>query len=248
MSKTCIVIPCYNESKRFAIEEFNEFYEDHTSFYFCLIDDGSKDDTSKLLENLAQQREDRIKVIIQSQNTGKAEAVRNAVIQSLQWQEFDYVGYFDADFATPLSEMPYLIESSQGNHQIIMGARIKRLGANIERTVKRHYLGRIFATVASSLLRLPVYDTQCGAKIFKTEIASQIFQEPFKSRWLFDVELLFRFMSISDKEIAKQQILEVPLHQWLHKADSKITFWDMIKVPHTLYKLYSYYRKSINRL
>ena len=244
MSKTCIVIPCYNEYKRFAIDEFNEFYANHESFNFCLIDDGSKDDTIQLLHRLASGKEDRIKVIAQSKNTGKAEAVRNGILQSLAWQDFDYVGYFDADFATPLAEMKYLLESSQGQYQIIMGSRIKRLGANIERTIKRHYLGRVFATIASILLKIPVYDTQCGAKIFKGHIATKIFAQPFKSRWLFDVELLFRFMNLTNRQDAYKHILEVPLNQWLHKTNSKITFLDMIKVPFALYKIYFYYKKS----
>ena len=104
------------------------------------------------------------------------------------------MGYWDADLATPLSTIPEFIEKFQSSRALVAvcGSRILRLGASIQRLVFRHYLGRVFSTVASNILNIPVYDTQCGAKLFRTEHAELIFSEHFISRWFFDVELFAR--------------------------------------------------------
>ena len=97
-----------------------------------------------------------------------------------------------------------------------------RIGARVKRSTVRHYFGRVFATAASMLLKIPVYDTQCGAKTFRADLAKQIFAEPFISSWLFDVELMARILSLKGKAITLTILLEVPLHEWIDKKGSKI--------------------------
>jgi hypothetical protein len=72
-----------------------------------------------------------------------------------------------------------------------------RLGAQIERSFVRHVLGRVFVTVASSLLKLYAYDTQCGAKLFRRDAVGSLFGGEFVSRWLFDIELYLRLRTLS---------------------------------------------------
>ena len=104
------------------------------------------------------------------------------------------MGYWDADLATPLSTIPEFIGKFQSNRALVAvcGSKILRLGASIHRSVFRHYFGRVFATVACNILNILVYDTQCGAKLFRTEHAELIFSEHFISRWFIDVELFAR--------------------------------------------------------
>ncbi len=115
------------------------------------------------------------------------------------------------------------------------------MGATIERKILRHYLGRIFATFAGVILRIGVYDTQCGAKILQRDLAKKVFKNKFISKWLFDVEIFARIIGIYGLEKTKNITIEVPLSQWIYKKGSKIKFFHFIKAPFDLSRIYFYY-------
>jgi len=103
---------------------------------------------------------------------------------------------------------------------------VQLLGRTIERRHVRHYVGRVFATCASLSLGLPVYDTQCGAKIFRrSEALLAAIATPFKSRWAFDVELFGRLVrpGHGTPGIALNRIWEEPLRAWTDVAGSKLS-------------------------
>jgi dolichyl-phosphate beta-glucosyltransferase len=136
------------------------------------------------------------------------------------------VGYVDAVLATPPSELLRLAGlAREGHFDVVMGSRVQLLGREIKRNHARHYIGRVFATCASLSLRLPVYDTQCGAKLFlRTPALAAAVAEPFTSRWAFDVELLGRLVhppaGVAPVEISR--IREEPLLTWTDVPGSKL--------------------------
>lgn len=245
MPKISIIIPCYNESKRLPVEEFMKFVLNCSNVYFYFVNDGSKDDTINVLEKLQIQFSDRVFIIDLKQNVGKAEAVRSGILESLKCSEYQFIGFMDADLATPLSEIVLFEKFIKENADktFFLGSRIKRLGSNIERSALRHYFGRVFATFASLILNLGVYDTQCGAKLIKSDLAEKIFSKPFCSRWLFDIELIFRTMYYYGREEAINKMMEVPLNNWFEKGKSKISPLYFFKVPLELLKIKKYYKK-----
>ena len=111
--------------------------------------------------------------------------------------------------------------------EMVFGARVQLLGRSIERQAHRHYLGRIFATAVSLVLDLRVYDTQCGAKLFRVSPELRaLFAEPFVSRWIFDVEIIARLINTRrelDLPPVEQAIYEYPLQQWRDVSGSKLT-------------------------
>lgn len=238
----CIIIPMFNEAKRFEALSLSE-YAKNNSLVFYLVNDGSTDGTEQIIEELSQKHPNILSLNL-SKNMGKAETIRAAVLKIQDSNKFDYVGYFDADFATPLSEIQYFIEAIKATKKsFVMGMRIKRLGANIKRYKTRHYMGRIVASIISELiLKIPVYDTQCGAKLIEFNLAKQLFEQPFKTKWLFDVELIARMKALYGKDSCLNNILELPLNTWIDKGNSKITFIDFLKTPFNLIKLMIYYR------
>ena len=244
MQEICIIIPCYNEEKRLPVQELIAFYNENTQYCFCLVNDGSSDKTLDILNDIRKSREERISVNNLAKNSGKAEAIRQSMNFCLNWKEFSYIGYLDADLSTPLNELNYLTSFINGNYDIITGSRIKRMGAVIERNPKRHYLGRIFSTISSMILRLPFYDTQCGAKIIKKEIVPILFDKPFMSKWLFDVEMFSRLRNRFGESYALTKIYEAPLNEWIEKGKSKIGLSYFFKVPFELLRIHRKYNRK----
>ena len=235
MIKTCLVIPCYNEEGRLKLEEFKKYLPEVDMLF---VNDGSRDGTKALLEDFSQNEGASFLNCVN--NAGKAEAVRQGVLKAIE-MGYDFIGYLDADLATPLNQVSRLQNAFKENTDLVMGSRVLRLGGNIERKWYRHILGRVFATVASKLLDIPVYDTQCGAKIFRKEIAEQIFKEKFISYWIFDVELLFRMKKIRGPELISR-VVEYPLEKWRDEKGSKLSAFDFLKAPLEMFKIYRRYR------
>src|SRR6185437_8820913 len=168
MKQVALVVPCFNEEERLDPAAFVAARVEGVALELVFVDDGSTDGTRGVLEALRARHPDRVRVVAQPVNGGKAEAVRRGVLDAFERRP-DAVGFWDADLATPLSELPLLVQVLQERPEveIVFGSRVKLMGRRIERRPWRHYLGRIFATAASVALTLPVYDTQCGAKLFR---------------------------------------------------------------------------------
>jgi dolichyl-phosphate beta-glucosyltransferase len=128
--------------------------------------------------------------------------------------------------------------------QWVFGARVNLLGRRIHRRPVRQYLGRVFATVVSTLLRLPVYDTQCGAKLFRaTADLNEVLETPFGSRWVFDVEMIARLLHLHGRNVdrVRATIYEFPLHAWEDIAGSKVRSGDFVKAIREVLAIYRRY-------
>lgn len=235
--KIVIIIPFYNEVARINLDSFYQIFTAFPNYNFLLVDDGSSDQTIQILEEF-QSKFSSIEVLKLPKNLGKAAAIRSGV---LSISDADFIAYYDADLATPFSELDKLIQFSiqNANYKLVMGARIKLIGNGVKRSLKRHYFGRIFATIVSQfILKVAVYDTQCGAKVIDYQTAKQIFEKPFISKWLFDVELLKRLQKNHD---LKQVVKEIPLEKWEEIGNSKIKVGDFLRIPFQLFQIYRKY-------
>jgi dolichyl-phosphate beta-glucosyltransferase len=233
-SHTTIVVPCYNEGGRLEVSAFLEFAREHPSVRFLLVDDGSTDRTPAVLADLVSRAPEQFEWLRQPRNAGKAETVREGVLRAMAGGP-RYVGYWDADLATPLREVPRFIAMLDAHPHLeaCFGARVQLLGRVIERRAHRHYLGRVFATAASLTLGLPVYDTQCGAKLFRaSRDVEDLFVRPFLTTWCFDVEVIARLAAQrrqSGRPGPRDIVYELPLDEWRDVAGSKVRPTDFFK-------------------
>jgi glycosyltransferase involved in cell wall biosynthesis len=210
------------------------------------VNDGSTDDTLSLLQSMAKFLPKQVTALDMPHNCGKAEAVRRGVLAALETSP-DCVGFFDADLATPLDELPRMLQvlAHRPDIDVVIGSRMNLLGRRIVRKRKRNLLGRAFGFAASRMLSMPIHDTQCGAKMFRvTERTAALFAEPFISRWIFDVELFARLKVQNCAGLARAAadvVYELPLERWDDVAGSKIGGRDFARAVFELAVIYRRY-------
>ncbi len=231
--QTVILIPCYNEEERLEVKPITEFAAAHPEIALWLLNDGSTDKTWEIISRLSEIP--NIHGIDFPVNQGKAETVRQGMIAALK-EKPETIGFWDGDLATPLEIIPLFVQKLKDEPQLgmVTGCRLARLGAQIERKALRHYLGRFFATIVSSHLKLGVYDTQCGAKLMIADWAEISSRKPFSSKWFFDVEMYKRLVAELGRDRIIRGVYEYPLPVWEDKAGSKVkllsTIWQLVKV------------------
>jgi glycosyltransferase involved in cell wall biosynthesis len=241
-----IVVPAYNEAGRLDPRAFLEFVAEREWLQFVFVDDGSRDGSRDLFARMEREAPAQVRTLGFAENQGKAEAVRRGLLLALESKP-DLVGFWDADLATPLGEIDGFVArfDSDPELEMVLGSRVRLLGTQIERDPARHYLGRVAATLASAVLGLAVYDTQCGAKLFRVnETLHSIFAEPFLTRWLFDIEILARWLRLraADRERVARFIREVPVACWRDVSGSRLKIRDFARVPLDLWKVRRRYR------
>ena len=229
-----LVVPCWNEASRFDLAAFRAGLDADPALGLTLVDDGSTDGTRGLLEGVAAAYPGRVDVLALPTNRGKGEAVRAGLAAAVALRPA-LAGWWDADLATPLDAVRTLARALDATPStwLAMGSRVARLGARIERRASRHYAGRVIATLISRTLGLATYDTQCGAKLFRVAATPPgLFDAPFLSRWLFDVEVLARLeRRHRDGEGAPPEalVVEVPLPVWRDVPGSKVRPADFLR-------------------
>lgn len=242
--KTVVVVPCFNEESRLPTQAFLDFAARRTDVLFLLVNDGSKDGTLSVLESVRERSPESFQLLDLPENRGKAEAVRAGMLAALDLEP-DYFGFWDADLATPLDAIPLFeqVLDERPAVDLVTGARVKLLGRTIERSVWRHYAGRVFATAVSEMLDLPVYDTQCGAKLFRVAPdARKLFARPFVVGWIFDVEILARMIrERGGSRAVEAAISEIPLPVWRDVSGSKLKLTDYLRAPLELFRIWKTY-------
>ncbi len=244
-TRICLVVPCYNEAERLAPEQFLSALRNELRLNLLFVDDGSTDRTGRVLADLCATTPERIRCLRRSVNGGKAEAVREGVLAALSGG-YGLIGYWDADLATPLAELKEVasyFESPRIN--AVLCSRVNLLGRNVRRRLWRHYFGRFSATLISFALRMGVYDTQCGAKLFRANDGLRaVFDRPFTTTWVFDAEILARFQVLTGGGERDMGIIEHPVREWRDVPGSKVRFGNVLRTTVDLCRIRRYVQRN----
>ena len=238
-SPVSLIVPCYNEEQRLDRHRFLGLSR-APNLDLLLVDDGSKDGTGRVGDELVEAGQGKIRALSLPKNVGKGEAVRQGLLRAIS-DGAQIIGYADADLSTSPEQLLKLLAYLDDPHvQAVIGARVMLVGRRIERKRVRHWLGRIYASMAASILRMPFNDTQCGAKFFRVNtLLGKTLALPFTSRWAFDLELLGRLLVGvgGERGLTPGELIEVPLDEWIDVGGSKLHFGSMAKTLVDLVKI-----------
>jgi dolichyl-phosphate beta-glucosyltransferase len=211
-----IVVPAFNEADRIgdSVRKIEAFLEGASfNAELIIVDDGSHDETSKIVGSL---HFDGLRLIRNQTNSGKGFAIRDGVRAATG----NYVLFSDADLSAPIEEAEKLLAAARNQQvDVVVGSRaLDRSFIGIHQSSLREWGGIFFNVMVRLLLGLKIHDTQCGFKLFRRDKIQPVFEKMTIKGFGFDPELLF----IASQ--AQLKILEIPV-RWSHSEGSKIRFF-----------------------
>jgi len=209
------VIPVYNEAGCVgtSVEAVSAVLRDLAGddWEIILVDDGGTDSTGELIDALAA-GDDHYVARHHEQNLGKGAAVRTGVLAT----RGEMVMFCDADQSTPAETLGQFVAAMQAGADVVLGNR-KSPDAQIERwqPAIRTWLGLGFTRLANAMTGLSVSDYTCGFKLFRGDVAREVFAATATPRWAFDVEVLARVA------LGGYSVCEIPI-RWKHVSDTRV--------------------------
>lgn len=220
-----LIVPAYNEEiniQKGVLDKIGNFTMADPRFTeVIIVDDGSTDNTQKLIEKEYLPRFPKF-TLLKNNHQGKAQAL----ISGIKKASSDAVMFTDIDLATPLEESAKLISELDRGNEVVIGSRnTHREGAPFLRKVMA--VGFIY--IRNFLIGLKdIRDTQCGFKVFRRQEALTIIgklrvfnkQSTIKGSSVkagFDLEFLFLANKMG------LRIREIPV-SWKHVETKNVNF------------------------
>lgn len=228
-----IIIPAYNEETKIAndLQAAAIFLQqEKLRGEIILVDDGSEDNTSVISKEIAS-RLANIKVLQFKKHTGKGFAVKKGI----QASQGEYVMFADSGNCIPYTDA-------------LVGKKMIETGicdiANGSRKLEKSYISRSHSflrkIISKSIRKILIVwiglpnsftDTQCGFKIYRGDIARELYGDCIKNGFLFDVEIIMRGLKKGYK------IQEFPVH-WTADLDSRLSpFKNFVGIIRELFEL-----------
>lgn len=207
-----IIIPAYNEERRLptTLETIQEFLAGQSyTAEVLVVENGSSDRTLQIAQAFAGRNPAFRALHIDAR--GKGRAVRAGMLAA----EGQYRFFGDADLSMPISEVNRFIPPSIPNPAVVIGSREAPGAVRYGEPEMRHFSGRIFNSLVRWIALPGLQDTQCGFKLFRADVAEDVFSRQTIFGWTFDVEVLFI------ARLHGYPIIELGV-PWYYNADTKV--------------------------
>ena len=200
-----VVIPVFNEEIRLykSLDNIRSYFKySKFDYEIIVVDDGSVDNTVRLVKSSIEELDKNIYLIENRRNRGKGFSVKNGFLHA----RGRYLLFTDADLSTPIDQLEKLLIPLKAGYDIAIGSRaLKESDIQVHQPLYRQLMGKIFNLLVRVLILGGFKDTQCGFKVFTREAALEIIKRQKTERFSFDVEMLY----IASKH--GYQIKEVPV-------------------------------------
>ncbi len=230
-----VAITAYNEAARLppSLERTLPYLESRGYRYEVVVnDDGSTDTTAEVVREFARRYPGQVRLVQSPVNEGKGAGIRRAVLAS----RGQYVLFSDADFSTPIEELPRLLAALDQGYDVAIGSRIQPGGTDMRtfsQPFYRRLFGQVFHRLADPFIVRGIKDTQSGFKAFRGAVAQELFRDTHLTSIIFDVEVLYL------AQRRGYRIVEVPV-QWTNAGGSRMhvtlrhalrVFYDLLRIP-----------------
>jgi dolichyl-phosphate beta-glucosyltransferase len=209
-----VVVPCYNEELRLprTIEQIEAYLRARNIEHeLILVDDGSVDGTRRVMEAAAKAHP-AVRIEVLPHNRGKGRALSVGV----EAARGDEILVTDADLSTPIEELDNLQAALNAGAGVAIGSRALHASrVEVSQPAYRVLMGKGFNLIVQAVLLPGIWDTQCGFKLFRADIAHSVFENLVTDGFGFDPEVLYR----ARKQGVK--IVEVPV-VWRNSAPTKV--------------------------
>lgn len=218
MEKISVIVPCYNEEKMIPLfyEEIekvvkNDFEDTDVEFEYIFVDDGSSDNTLKIIKELHNQ-DSKVKYISFSRNFGK----EAAMLAGLENATGDFITLMDADLQDPPSLLRGMFDSikKEGYDQVAT-RRITRKG---EPPI-RSFFSKIFYKLIDKITDFEMVDGARDYRLMTKQVKDAVLSIKEYNRYS---KGLFSFVGFNTKWIEYENIERVA-------GETKWSFWRLFK-------------------
>jgi dolichyl-phosphate beta-glucosyltransferase len=206
-----IIIPAHNEERRLpqTLEQVVHFAASQSFETEILVVENASSDRTLEVGNEYAGRHPIVRVLHEDL-PGKGRAVKKGMLAA----KGAYRLFADADFSMPPEEIVHFIPPVV-DVPVAIASREAPGAVRYDEPFYRHITGRVFNSLIRLLVLPALNDTQCGFKMFRADVAEDLFRHQTLMGWSFDVELLY---------IASRRgypILEIPI-PWYFNPESKV--------------------------
>ncbi len=236
-----VVIPVYNERDKIEkdIRDVRDFFSSYNIHgEIIVVDDGSQDSTPETVKNIPPAGDCILNLVEIPAHRGKGHAVKTGIMKATG----RVIMFLDSGSCIPYTSISRGLRMvSSKKCEIAHGSR--RLPDS--RIIRGKHWTRslssfLFRILTRLYLNLPSHltDTQCGLKIYRGDVAHEIYKQCATDGFMFDLEIIMR------AQRKNYRIREFPV-EWTADPDSRLSFMStFFRAIKDIYRIKKYLSKG----